>query len=211
MPTVIAFISQKGGVGKSTLARALAREAAAGGLSVKIADLDTQQGTAVDWHRQRLHSTIEPTVAVEAFKTAEQALAVANAYDLLVVDGPARTSKATLAIARIADLVVQPTGASTDDLRPAIREFHALVQAGIPARTLVFALNRIGTESEEVETRSYIAEAGYDSLPGYLPERPAYRQAQNLGFAVTETRFLKLNERANALVQALIDRSVSDG
>src|SRR4029078_6420921 len=101
MPTVIAFISQKGGVGKSTLARALAREAAAGGLSVKIADLDTQQGTAVDWHRQRLHSAIDPTVPVEAFKTAEQALAVANAYDLLVVDGPARTSKATLAIARI--------------------------------------------------------------------------------------------------------------
>jgi chromosome partitioning protein len=211
MPTVIAFISQKGGVGKSTLARALAREAAAGGLSVKIADLDTQQGTAVDWHRQRLDSAIEPTVAVEAFKTAEQALAVANAYDLLVVDGPARTSKATLAIASLADLVVQPTGASADDLRPAIREFHALVQAGIPVQKLVFALNRIGTDSEETETRSYIAEAGYDALPGCLPERPAYRQAQNLGFAVTETRFSKLNERANALVQALIDRIASDG
>ena len=45
---MVAFISQKGGVGKSTLARALAREAAAGGLGVKIADLDTQQGTSVD-------------------------------------------------------------------------------------------------------------------------------------------------------------------
>ena len=31
-------------------------------------------------------------------------------------------------------------------------------------------------------------------------------QAQNLGLAVTETRFAKLNERANALIQALIDR-----
>ena len=126
MPTVVAFISQKGGVGKSTLARALAREAAAGGLGVKIADLDTQQGTSVDWHRQRLDGAIEPTVAVEAFKTASQALSVANAYDLLIVDGPARTSRATLEIAGVADLVVQPTGASADDLRPAIREFHAL-------------------------------------------------------------------------------------
>ena len=74
MPTVVAFISQKGGVGKSTLARALAREAAAGGLSVKIADLDTQQGTSVDWHRQRLDGAIEPSVAVEAFRTAQQAV-----------------------------------------------------------------------------------------------------------------------------------------
>src|SRR5689334_15654474 len=141
MPTVVAFISQKGGVGKSTLARAVAREAAAGGLGVKIADLDTQQGTSVDWHRQRLDGVIEPTVAVEAFKTAGQALAVADAYDLLIVDGPARTSKATLEIARVANLVVQPTGASADDLRPAVREFHALLQAGVLAEKLVFALN----------------------------------------------------------------------
>ncbi|WP_310707558.1 nucleotide-binding protein, partial [Burkholderia multivorans] len=53
MAAIVAFVSQKGGVGKSTLARALAREAAAGGLRVKVADLDTQQGTAVDWHRLR--------------------------------------------------------------------------------------------------------------------------------------------------------------
>ena len=56
MAAIVAFVSQKGGVGKSTLARALAREAAAGGLRVKVADLDTQQGTAVDWHRLRLSS-----------------------------------------------------------------------------------------------------------------------------------------------------------
>ena len=74
MAAVVAFVSQKGGVGKSTLARALAREAAAGGLRVKVADLDTQQGTSVDWHRQRLQAGIEPAVSVEAFATAAQAL-----------------------------------------------------------------------------------------------------------------------------------------
>jgi chromosome partitioning protein len=211
MTTVIAFVSQKGGVGKSTLARALAREAAAGGLSAKIADLDTQQGTAVDWHRQRLEAGLAPTIAVEAFKTAEQALAVAGAYDLLIVDGPARTSKATLEIARVVDLIVQPTGASADDLRPAVREFNALTQAGVANGKLVFALNRIGTDSEEADARDYLTEAGYSTLPGCLAERPAYRQAQNLGYAVTETRFVRLNERANALVQALVDRIDADG
>jgi chromosome partitioning protein len=69
MSTIIAFVSQKGGVGKSTMARALAREATAGGLKSKIADLDTQQGTSVDWHRARLDAGIEPVIAVEAFAT----------------------------------------------------------------------------------------------------------------------------------------------
>jgi len=211
MAAVVAFVSQKGGVGKSTLSRALAREAAAGGLRVKIADLDTQQGTSVDWHRQRLHAGIEPVVSVEAFSTAAQALAVADSFDILILDGPARTSQATLEIARSASLVVQPTGASLDDLRPAVREFHALVKAGVPTSRLVFALNRIGTPAEEAESRTYLAEAGYDVLAGCLLERPAYRQAQNGGSAITETRYVALNERADTLIQSLIDRLTNNG
>ena len=211
MTSVIAFVSQKGGVGKSTLARAVAREAAAGGLRVKVADLDTQQGTSVDWHRLRLGAGIEPIVSVEAFATAAQALAVAGSYDILIIDGPARTSQATLEIARAASLVVQPTGASLDDLRPAVREFHALVKAGLPVHRLTFALNRIGTPAEEADSRAYLNEAGYSVLDGCLGERPAYRRAQNGGHAVTETRYSGLNARADALIQSLIDRVTDHG
>ncbi|HVI77605.1 MAG TPA: ParA family protein [Candidatus Acidoferrum sp.] len=206
MAVVVAFVSQKGGVGKSTLARALAREGAKSGLRVKLADLDTQQGTAVDWHRTRLAAGVEPVISAEAYATAAQALAVAPQYDLLVLDGPARTSVATLEIARNSSVVVQPTGAAADDLRPAVREFHALARAGIPKVKLVFALNRIGTDAEESDARRYIEDAGYEALPGSLPERAGYRIAQNAGYAITETRFAPLNERADALLQALIDR-----
>ncbi len=211
MALVVAFVSQKGGVGKSTLARALAREASAGGLRVKVADLDTQQGTSVDWHRLRLGAGIEPTVSVEAFATAAQALAVADGYDILIIDGPARTSQGTLEIAKAASLVVQPSGASLDDLRPAVREFHALVKAGVPVSRLTFALNRIGTDAEESEARVYLQEAGYKVLDGCLVERPAYRRAQNGGYAVTETRFSALNARADALIQSLIDQVTNNG
>lgn len=206
MASTIAFVSQKGGVGKSTLARALAREAAAGGLRVKLADLDTQQGTSVDWQRTRMDAGIEPSISAESFKTAAQALAIADQFDILIIDGPARTSQATLDIAKAADLVVQPSGASLDDLRPAVREYHALVKSGIPRERLAFALNRIGTDAEEADARAYLSEAGYDVLNGCLLERPAYRKAQNSGYAVTETRYAALNERADALIQALINR-----
>ena len=210
MTTIIAFVSQKGGVGKSTLSRAIAREAANGGLKTKIADLDTQQGTSVDWNRTRLNAGIRPIVAAEAFATAAEALKVAGHYDLLIIDGPARTSAGTLEIAKVADIVVQPTGASVDDLRPAVREFHALVKEGIHKAKLIFALNRIGTAVEEKETRAYIADAGYAVLDGCILERPAYRKAQNVGHAVTETSFANLNSKADALIQALIDKIGTD-
>lgn len=206
MATVIAFVSQKGGVGKSTLARALAREAAASGLKVKIADLDPDQATIIDWHKIRTQRAIEPSLSVELFRTVSQALASADGYDLLVIDGPAKASGGTTEVAKRSDLIVQPTGAARDDLNPAVRVFHGLVKLGVPHNRLIFALNHIGTESEAEAARAFITEAGYLALPGYLPERPAYRLAQNEGYAVTETRFHGLKERADALIQSLIDK-----
>jgi chromosome partitioning protein len=206
MTTIVSFVSQKGGVGKSTLARALAREAAASGLKVKIADLDTQQGTSVDWHRTRLEHGIHPAISVEAFKTAASAINEASQFDLLIIDGPARTSTGTLEIAKKSDLIVQPTGASVDDLKPAVREFHALIREGVPKEKMTFALNRIGTESEERDCRVYINEAGYTALNGFLPEKAGYRQAQNDGYAVTETSFKSLRTKADTLIQSIVDR-----
>ncbi|GBC41747.2 ParA family protein [Rhizophagus irregularis DAOM 181602=DAOM 197198] len=44
----------------------------------------------------------------------------------LTIDAPARTSQGTLEIAKKADSIVQPVGASNDDLIPAVKEFNAL-------------------------------------------------------------------------------------
>ena len=206
MTQIVGFISQKGGVGKSMLARGLSREAAANGLQVKLADLDIQQGTSVNWYRRRLDNGAAPIFSVESFKTASQALRLAAQYDLLLLDGPARASEATLEIAKAASLVVQPSGASIDDLRPAVLVFHELVKRGIPKQRLRFALCRIGTDAEEAESRSYIEEAGYQVLDGSLPERPSYRHASNAGFSVTETRYPQLNQRADKLIQSMVDQ-----
>ncbi|WP_312126755.1 ParA family protein [Pseudomonas sp.] len=206
MSTVVAFVSQKGGVSKSTLARALGREASHCGLSVKIADLDVQQGTVIDWLRRRLAAGIEPTIQVESFASAGKALELAGQFDLLILDGPARMSKGTLEIANVADLVVQPTGASLDDLIPAVKEFHALVKAGVPKSKLVFALSRVATEAEVRDAREYLTEAGYAVLDGAVFEKPTYRRAQNQGYSITETRHESLNQSADRVLQDLINR-----
>jgi len=101
---------------------------------------------------------------IEVFATAQQALREAPKYDLLIIDGPARTSHATLEIAQKADLVIQPAGPSVDDLRPAVQEFHALIKAGVPKKKLLFVLNRVATPAEEVAAREYLTKAGYSVL-----------------------------------------------
>ena len=151
MAWIVGFISQKGGVGKSTKARALAREASACGIKTKLADLDLEQATSAEWHRRRLSAGLSPVASVEVFSTAKQAIESAGDFDLLI-------------------------------------------------------LSRVGTEAEELDARAYISEAGYETLSGCLFEKPAYRKAMNSGLAVTETRYKGLNERADELIQALIDK-----
>ena len=157
------------------MTRALAREAAAGNMNVKVADLDTDQATVVDWHKLREHNSIEPYISVELFRSVGEACKASRNYDLLIVDGPARASTSTTEIAKVSSLVVQPTGPSRDDLNPAIRVFHGLVKQGIPQERLIFALNQVGTDNEADLARAYIEKAGFSTLPGFLPERRPHR------------------------------------
>ena len=211
MTIVVAFISQKGGVGKSTFARALAKESSQSGLQVKLVDLDPMQKTVAEWHALRLQSGFEPVGDVQILATINQALTKMDFYDLVIIDGPARAETGTLEIARKANLVVQPSGASIDDLKPAVREFNGLIKAGVPKSRLVFVLNHIATEAEEKDARNYIIEAGYNVLEGYLMERAAFRIAQNSGLSITETKFKTLNVLADSLIQNLINMVANNG
>ena len=204
--TVVAFVSEKGGVGKSTLSRGLAREAAKSGLAVKICDLDTQQDASVEWRHRRLDEGVEPTIPVEPYKTADQALAQVVHYDLLIIDAPARASPGTQKIAERASLVVQPTNPALDDLGPAVLLFDALVKSGIPRARLVFALNHVLADAEEQAARAYLREAGYEVLSGFLPAKISYRDAQNHGRSITETDDDALNAEAGGLIQSLINK-----
>ncbi len=206
MTLIVGMVSQKGGVGKSTLARLVAREYALAGWTVKIADLDVSQGTSFNWQSRRLQAGIEPVIAVERFGTVEQALKIGEHYDLVVLDGPPHSTAGTLKIAEASLLTVLPTGLSLDDLEPSVLLAHELRKRGIKTAKLAFALSRVGdSESEIQEAREYVAEAGYRVLAGSLPEKTAYRRASDEGRSLTETRFPSLNKRSDELVQGIID------
>ena len=203
---VVSVISQKGGVSKSSIVRALARECAVNDMDTKIADLDTQQGTSLNWARRRMEAGHEPSISAEPFKSAKQAIEQASNHDILIIDGPARASKGTFEIAEYSDLIVQPTGASLDDLEPAVLLFHELFKKGISREKLVFALSRVGTQAEENNCRDYLSTSGYEVLEGCIYEKPAYRQAQNEGKSLTEVQYKSLRNSADALIQSIINK-----
>lgn len=206
MTVLVGVISQKGGVGKSTIARLIAREYAAAGWDVKIADLDISQGTSTDWKQRREVNGIQPEIAVEPFRTVAQALKHASVYDLMVMDGTPHSMQGTLEIARACDLLVLPTGLSLDDLKPSVLLAHELVSAKISVDKIVFALCRVGDRENEIEeARSYIRKAGYVTVAGSIPEKTAYRQASDNGRAVSEVTFPTLKQRAEQVAQGIID------
>lgn len=210
MTTTIGFISQKGGVGKSTLARLIGREAAAGGLSVKIGDLDTQQTTSTLWAARRSQNEIAPAVRVEAYSALQTALKDAAAFDVFLIDGAPHSSKETLEIARAADFIVIPTSQSLDDLHPSVLLAHELVKKGIARETIAFALCKVTDSAAEVrEARNYLEQAGYAVLSGDVPYRTGFSKALDQGKAITETPFKTLTSRAETLAQSIIDAAVT--
>ncbi len=206
MAIIISVISQKGGVGKSTVARMVAREFAANGWAVKVADLDISQSTSFKWRSRRLQGGLEPDVPVEMFGSVKKALEDGGHYDLLIIDGAPHATEATKEAAKASDLVIIPTGLSVDDLEPTVLLAHELAKLIEPER-IVFTLSRVGNSSAEVqESRAYLERSGYKVLGGELPDQVGYRRALDEGRTVTETRFATLNQKADQVAQAIMDK-----
>jgi chromosome partitioning protein len=205
---MIGIVSQKGGVGKSTLTRLLAREYAASQWLVKIADMDSKQGTATRWNMTRNDSQIEPIVKAEQYRSVKDAIADYDRGDihLMIFDGAPAASKETLQIATASNLVVLPTGISVDDLEPTVRLAHELVKNGISRNQIAVVFCRVGDSTAELnEAREYIERAGYHTIQSALPERVAYRRAQDSGRSVTETNFKTLNNYGADIAQELVN------
>jgi chromosome partitioning protein len=186
---VIGVVSQKGGVGKSTLCQLIAREAAAQGKQAKILDFDVKQMTSTDWVRERLERDLEPAIEAEPTKN-------------IAKGSPKRTAE----LVPECDLIILPTGASKADLVPTLALARRIAGMSLAAEGPFFALCRVMTPAEAADARATIGAAGFTILDGELIERPGYRQAQNFGRSASETSFPSLNSRAKKLARAILDR-----
>ncbi len=205
---IISLISQKGGVGKSALARLLAVEIAKSGWTVKIADLDPAQGTSTKWKGRRDQAALQPDIAVEKFRTVERALKEADRYDLLILDGPAHAERGGRDMAAASDLVLLPTGYSLDDMEPQIEAAYELDDGGVAPDRLLFVFCRAkGSDAEDRAARAYLKKARMTVLAPVFPELASIRQAHAEGRAASEVPFTKVQDKVVAVVQAIVDRA----
>ncbi|UPG73806.1 ParA family protein [Roseomonas gilardii subsp. gilardii] len=189
---------------KSSLARLLARELAAQGRDVLLADLDVLQATSAEWARRRAASGRKPVVRAECFDGLDPALRAArrDQADCLVLDARGFADAQTLEVARAADAVLIPSGLAVDDLLPTVRLAHELLGQGIPASRIAIALCRAGDSAAEIEEAAlYVREAGYHCLPHAWPEKAGYRRAHDEGRVATEVSHVSLRRKAEAFAR----------
>lgn len=206
-PDKIGVVSQKGGVGKSTLCRLLAVTYAQGGWDVKIADINIKQKTSTNWVADRLAGALEPVVAAEPFGTIKQALRHADAYDLVIFDGAPDSHETTRDIARESAALIIPTSTSKDDVNPQVLLAHELVEKhGVDPAKILFVINQaLDSDAAVKGARGYIERAGYRVAAAHLAKKQGYELAQNTGRSIVETNYPTLNEAADRLAQEIVD------
>ncbi|MGA9658711.1 MAG: AAA family ATPase [Asticcacaulis sp.] len=186
----LAIVSQKGGVGKTTIAVHIAVAAAKSGYSVAIIDLDPQATAAqwADW-RGAIEGEGDANPVVVAAPHARLAPTLKEAekmgVDLVILDSPPAADSAAVAAAKMADLVLIPTRASAFDLH-AIKTTAELVRvAQKPAAVLLNAVPpRANSLIEEVAT--VIHSLQLSIAPVCLVDRAALRHAVINGLTAGE-------------------------
>lgn len=182
---ILAVISQKGGVGKTTLATSLAVAAEAAGQQVAVFDLDDQASGAFWYGLREQRGQLTPLVKDVKLALLPRDLERARAAgaDLVILDCPP-VHGAAIEAATPADYVLIPTKADILDIR-AMRSTVTLMQSiRKPMGVVLTFCPPSGPEIEQA--REIVRQIGAELVPVTIHQRKAYARAQQDGQTAQE-------------------------
>lgn len=191
---IVLIGSQKGGVGKSTLAANLAVAWQGNDHDVVLIEADPTVSTCSMWAADREESGL-PSVLVmkRTGKITETLRELDRKYDVVVVDLPGKDSQEMRSAMLVADLLLIPTRASQPDIdstnsMPALLELN---EAFNPDMRVLVVLNGVSSHpwsDEEQESRDALAEAFPEDVARVaVHDRKAFRNAISEGKSVLES------------------------
>lgn len=186
--TVVAVVSEKGGVGKSTLAASLAAHWHHRGLRVLAVDLDPQ-GTLQDWAAIAESSgTKGPAVIGIADNVRTTVPPLAASHDVTVLDCPGRMGRRLAGALMIADCAVIPVPPGAPDAWALGRVLEKIGEAQElrPELRAAVVINRAIRTRVAQATLEALAELdGVEHCPVQIGNRAAIAEAIAAGTGVT--------------------------
>ena len=179
----VAFYSQKGGSGKTTLTVHTAVAASEAGERVVVVDTDRQQ-SATMWREARTQET--PVVVTVSASSLDDVMKAAryDAMTLCLIDTAPHIAPDAARVATAADLVLIPCRPTAFDLAAAANAVDIVRAAKAPA---AFVLSACPFRAPEIEeSRSILAAHGFPIAPVAITDRRAFSRAVATGRAVTE-------------------------
>jgi chromosome partitioning protein len=180
----IAFVTQKGGSGKSTIASSLA--VAAQEMKEKVCVIDTDpQGSLTNWAKTRETGDIEVVGSGAARLPALLAQLKAKGFTLAIIDTPGAEGPASAAAMVVADLNIIPSRPSMFDLWASAKTRAALKDIG---GDFVFLLNQCppAQQTARVQDGVETLEEMGGLISPLILARVDYQEAVRHGWGVTE-------------------------
>lgn len=209
MTISVGIFNGKGGVTKSTIARALAVAYAKAGWNVCLIDMDVLNGTVTRWVQRRMANNIEPAIAAQPCGTPSQVQKIieSEVYDLVIVDGGAYASESVPKLSEFLDMVILPTRFSTDDLETTVNTAHGIVKKGVPIKKICMVFSGAAeNEADYIEAQEYLANTPYFVVDKYIPHKPALSKAQDKGLSLIECSYVAPRKKADDVIQGIINQ-----
>jgi chromosome partitioning protein len=186
---VIGVLSQKGGVGKTTIAINLAAALSKAGNRVLLVDADPQ-GSSLAWSDVRELDPLFPVIGMAKSSLHRDLPEIARDYDMTILDGAPRVNELGRSAILASDLILIPVQPSAIDVWATAETVELIREAQVyrPNIRAVFVINRkiVNTAIGRDVGKALAQFEDIPALSTALSQRVIYAESAGQGLAVME-------------------------